>query len=136
MLTGSIKFKNFNKKNYENKIKNYLKKLLSNKNEIIKSLSKEYPNKYNLNNLKKITKNNEIRLIGMGGSVLGAQAIYEFLNDKVKKKFSFLNDLDVSNISNKKKVTNIIISKSGNTLETISNANIFIKKKRYKFIYN
>ena len=129
MLTGSIKFKNFNKKNYENKIKNYLKKLLSNKNEIIKSLSKEYPNKYNLNNLKKITKNNEIRLIGMGGSVLGAQAIYEFLNDKVKKKFSFLNDLDVSNISNKKKVTNIIISKSGNTLETISNANIFIKKK-------
>ena len=36
---------------------------------------------------------NDLRLIGMGGSSLGTQAIYSFLKHKVKKKFVFIDDL-------------------------------------------
>tara|TARA_B100000787_G_scaffold99264_1_gene73293 strand:- start:223 stop:1185 length:963 start_codon:yes stop_codon:yes gene_type:complete len=66
----------------------------------------------------------------MGGSILGTESIYDFLRHKVKKKFIFINNLQ-SKIKNldKKKYVNIIVSKSGNTLETISNVNIFVKKK-------
>jgi glucose-6-phosphate isomerase len=66
----------------------------------------------------------------MGGSNLGAEAIYDFLADKIKKNFIFTNNLNTSQkmFSNKKKILNLIISKSGNTLETISNVNILIKK--------
>ncbi len=129
MLTNSIKFKSFYKKKNYLKIKKNLKSLLSNKNEIIKSLGKDYNDKYNIKKLKKIVSNKEIRLIGMGGSSLGAQAIYYFLNDKIKKKFFFLDNLSYQKNLSKKKNVNIIISKSGNTLETISNINIFLKSK-------
>ena len=68
-----------------------------------------------------------ISIIGMGGSVLGARAIYNFLKNKTKKKFIFKDDFNVEKVNQKKKL-NLVISKSGNTLETISNANILIKK--------
>ena len=32
----------------------------------------------------------KFRIIGMGGSSLGAQAIYDFLKKKIKKNFYFL----------------------------------------------
>ena len=51
------------------------------------------------------------------------------MGDKVKKKFSFFDNLNPNQKYNKKKKTNLIISKSGNTLETISNAHILINKK-------
>ena len=63
----------------------------------------------------------------MGGSILGTEAIYNFLKDKVKKKIIFLNDIDIKKINllnkniNKNKTLFLIISKSGNTIETISN---------------
>ena len=66
----------------------------------------------------------------MGGSILGAEAIYDFLKDKIKKNFYFVNNLKTKiNFSIKKNYLNLIISKSGNTLETISNTNVIIKKK-------
>ena len=63
----------------------------------------------------------------MGGSSLGIQAIYDFMKSKIKKKFYFFDNLDVKNeiIKTKNKSLNLIISKSGNTLETIVNENIF-----------
>ena len=67
----------------------------------------------------------------MGGSILGTEAINDFLKHKIKKKFYFTNNLQ-SNINSyniKKKYINLIISKSGNTLETISNSNVIIKTK-------
>ena len=65
----------------------------------------------------------------MGGSTLGTQAIYDFLNYKIKKKFYFLDNINTSKYKKKeKKYLNLIVSKSGNTIETIFNANIFIKK--------
>ncbi len=71
---------------------------------------------------------NKIALIGMGGSILGAEAIHSFLETNIKKKMFFFNDLDEKKILNFKKKENmskilfIIISKSGNTIETLSNA--------------
>jgi glucose-6-phosphate isomerase len=66
----------------------------------------------------------------MGGSTLGSQAIYDFLSHKIKKNFVFIDNLDASKKKKKeKKYTNIIISKSGNTVETITNSNILIKKR-------
>ena len=60
----------------------------------------------------------------MGGSILGSEAV-KFLEDKIKKNF-FFNDLDQKKILNLRKQTSlnnvlfIIISKSGNTVETLS----------------
>ena len=42
----------------------------------------------------------------MGGSILGAEAIYEFLKHKVKKKIYFLDDLSEEKIIQKKKFKN------------------------------
>ena len=66
----------------------------------------------------------------MGGSILGAKAIFQFLNHKIKKNFFFIDNLQnrLDSKKNKKSFVNLVISKSGNTLETISNANILIKK--------
>jgi len=66
----------------------------------------------------------------MGGSILGTQTIYYFLKDRIKKNFSFIDNLQThQKIDRKKKFTNLIVSKSGNTIETIINSNILIKKK-------
>jgi len=66
----------------------------------------------------------------MGGSTLGAQTIYDFLKFKIKKKFIFVDNLQPKNKREKKNFyTNLIVSKSGNTIETIVNSNILIKKK-------
>ena len=66
----------------------------------------------------------------MGGSILGAQAIYDFLKPKIKKNFEFIDNLQpIRKKKDNKNYTNFIISKSGNTIETIANSNILIKKK-------
>ena len=66
----------------------------------------------------------------MGGSSLGSHAIYDFLKDKIKKNFVFIDNLHSdTKIDKKNFFTNLIISKSGNTVETIVNSNILIKKK-------
>ena len=130
MLTSRIRFKNFNLKSKNTSIKKKLNFLLNEKNEIIKSLSKNYKNSFNPNILSKYRKNKNFRLIGMGGSSLGTQAIYDFLREKIKKNFIFVNNLLPNQKVNKKsRFTNIVVSKSGNTIETITNANILIKKK-------
>ena len=68
-----------------------------------------------------------IVIIGMGGSILGTKAIYSFLKHKIKKKLIFLDNLDENYLKQIKKNKNLskslflIISKSGNTDETILN---------------
>ena len=69
-------------------------------------------------------------MIGIGGSILGAKAIYNFLSPKIKNFFFFDNfSYSLKKINFSKKSLNIIVSKSGNTLETIVNSNILINKK-------
>ena len=130
MLTSGIKFLNFKEKKNSLVVKKKLKLLLQNKDAVILSLSKNYNNSYDKKDIKKYKKSSNFRIIGMGGSTLGSQAIYDFLNHKIKKNFTFINNLDANKKKQKeKKYTNIIVSKSGNTVETIANSNILIKKK-------
>jgi len=130
MLTKNINLKNFYLKKINKNIKEDLKKLLKEKSIILDSLSKNYKNSYSKKTLFNLKKYKNIRVIGMGGSILGTEAIFDFLKPKIKKNFKFKNNLETSEILRKKKnkSLNLIISKSGNTLETISNSNIFIKK--------
>ena len=129
MFLKEIDFKEFNlKKNLS--LKKKLNKILNKKNSVIESLGKNYKNSYDKKLLNKYKKSLNFRVIGMGGSILGTQAIYDFLRHKIKRKFEFINNLD-SSLKNKikKKYTNMIVSKSGNTIETITNVNLFVKKK-------
>src|SRR6056300_690078 len=64
----------------------------------------------------------------MGGSILGAKAIFYFLKNKIKKKVKFIDNLVPNYKKIKNKDLNIIVSKSGNTLETIINSNIYSSK--------
>jgi glucose-6-phosphate isomerase len=134
MLTKYIDFKNFkinkNIKNIKNTKKD-LEKLLKEKSIILKSLSTSYKNNYNKTLISKLMKYSHINVVGMGGSILGTESIYNFLRKKVKKKFYFKNNLQskITQSCKNKSCLNIIVSKSGNTLETISNSNVIIKKE-------
>jgi len=130
MLTKNIFFKNFkNPKNY-NSISNFFLSILKEENAIIQSLKPNYLNSFKKKQLSKYKKFLNYRIIGMGGSSLGAQAIFEFLKNKIKKNFIFVNNLETNkNKNNNNKFLNLVISKSGNTIETIVNSNILIKKK-------
>ena len=127
MLSKNINFKSFKYKTNNQKIKKDLKNIIIENNEILKSLTPIYKYQYSKKLIKKIKKEKNLKIIGMGGSILGAQAIHDFLKHKIKKNIIFYNNLD-SSLKINNKSTNIIISKSGNTLETISNVNILIKK--------
>ena len=131
MLTKNISFKNFRLKKYSKKIKKDFDILLKENNEIIKSLSQSYINSYNKKDILKFKKYFNVRVIGMGGSILGTESIYTFLKNKIKKSFFFNNNLQslVVYPNIKKKYLNLIVSKSGNTLETISNSNVIIRNK-------
>ena len=131
MISPRISFKNFKSKKVKTSlVRKKLTTLIKEKNEILKSLSKDYKNNFNYKNLKKFKKSLDCRVIGMGGSSLGAKAIYDFLRHKIKKKFFFIDNLKINNTEKKKKNhNNLIISKSGNTIETIVNVNLLIKKK-------
>ena len=129
MLTKGVKFTNFKTKKKSLLIKKKLISLLKSKNEILNSLSQNYKDNFTKKILLKYKRKTNYRVIGMGGSSLGTQTIYDFLKHKIKKKFVFSDNLQVNLIKDKKKYTNLIVSKSGNTIETIVNANIFIKKK-------
>ena len=131
MITKNINFKNFQVKKNFLKVKKDLKLLLKENNTVLKSLSTSYKNTYKVKMIQKFKNRDNIRIIGMGGSILGAESIYDFLNDKIKKKFYFINNLEpkIKKYNSKKININLIISKSGNTLETISNTNVYLKKK-------
>ena len=130
MLTKHINLQNFKSVKNNNNIKKDLKLLLEENNDVINSLSPKYKYSYSKKLISKLKKYSNIRIIGMGGSALGAESIYNFLEHKIKKKFYFINNLQSLSKIPKKKFVNLIVSKSGNTLETISNVNIYIKKNQ------
>ena len=128
MLTSGINFINFKKKIISSKIEKKLNYIIRNKNQIVSSLGEDYKNSYKKEKLKKYKNFLNYRLIGMGGSSLGTEAIYNFLKPKIKKKFIFVNNLKNFQKKDTKKYLNLIVSKSGNTIETIVNFNILVKK--------
>ena len=129
MITNGIFFKNFKIKKQNFNIKKKLNFLLKRKIPVLNSLSENYKNNFDLKKIKKFKRFNNFRIFGMGGSSLGAEAIYNFLSNKIFKNFSFINDLDISTRNRKdKNCLNLIISKSGETIETIVNSNILINR--------
>ena len=132
MLTSGIYFKNFkkNKKTNSSQVKKKLLLLFKEKNYILDSLKKNYKDSFSKKIINKYKKYSTFKVIGMGGSTLGTQTIYEFLKDIVKKDFVFIDNLRQKklNIKNNKNV-NLVVSKSGNTIETVVNSNIYIRRK-------
>ena len=129
MLTTGIILKNFKIKKNFNQTKKILSSLLKEKNHILNSLSNNYSDSYSKKKIQKYKTSLNFKVIGMGGSTLGTQTIYSFLKSKIKKKFLFIDNLSVDQNKRLKKKTNLIVSKSGNTIETIVNSNIHVKKK-------
>ena len=148
--TNSFLRNNIQKKNLDTRLSKKLenkfdKVLLEIKEDLKKSdrtinvLDNKFIFNFKIRDLKKFKTFKTIAIIGMGGSILGVEAIYSFLKKKIKKKVFFFNDLDENKIScfkkNQKlsKVLFIIISKSGNTIETLSNTfSLSIIKKNSK----
>src|SRR6056300_1030035 len=133
MFSKKIQITNFRFKKNNKKIYKILSALLKDKSQLILSMGPQYKNNYNKNKIiNKLNKTN-VRIFGMGGSILGAKAIYNFLKDKIKKRFFFVDNIEEKTSFNKKdNFLDLIISKSGNTLETIFNINLLIKSKTKK----
>ena len=133
-ISNTIKLsKNFNI------IFNKLKEDIKDEKKTLNVLNKNYSFNFKVSELKEYKKYKKIALIGMGGSILGAEALYGFLENRIKKKIYFFNDIDEIKLfkfkkkENLNKVLFIIISKSGNTLETLSNTfSLNIVKKNAK----
>lgn len=132
----SIVYKhNIPRKFIKKKIVGFEKLFKNNFNLILNNIDKEtntfhiLSKKYNFNFIKKelnkFKKFKQIAIIGMGGSILGSEAIHDFLKHKIKKKIFFIDNLDSEKLSlltneNFNKILFIVISKSGETIETIS----------------
>ena len=138
MKNKKIIYRNYIQKKYLNKKNSDLKKNyfdifkkitmnLENTRDTFHALSKDFKFNFKMTDLRHFKKFKKIIIIGMGGSILGSEAIYNFLEKKIKKEFIFINNIDENKLYSIKKKINlnetlfIIISKSGNTIETISN---------------
>ena len=134
MFSKNILFKNFQfKRNIRDikKINKILKKELILSAALFSSLKKNYKYSFKKSIIKKYNNYQNINLIGMGGSILGTEAIHDFLKFKIKKKIKFFNNLNNQiKLDLNRKSINLIISKSGNTLETISNFNLILKYQK------
>tara|TARA_Y100000816_G_scaffold41431_1_gene26077 strand:+ start:1887 stop:3122 length:1236 start_codon:yes stop_codon:yes gene_type:complete len=137
-----------------NKIFLELKKDLKNKKKTLNVLDNNFLFNFKISELKRFQKFKTIAIVGMGGSILGSEAIYSFLDNKIKKKIYFFNNINENEILNFKKeqknlskILFIIISKSGNTIETLSNIfslnilkkdskNIIIISEKSNFLFN
>ena len=145
MLTRTINFINFKIKKNNSRVKKKFNDILKENNSIIKCLGKIYKYSFEKKYIKKFKNNSNFRIIGMGGSSLGTKAIYDFLKNKINKNFEFIDNLNPSNKKkSKKNFVNLVVSKSGNTIETIVNfntlvknkeKNIFITEKKNSFLY-
>jgi len=102
------------------------------------SYDENYDFDFNKKIIKKFSKFNNIILIGMGGSILGTQAIYSALKNKIKKEIFFFDNLDENLYFKFKKIKNlgnscfVVVSKSGNTVETLINLGTIFSKKLLK----
>ena len=80
-LTENIKFKIFKKSKPNKQILKLFSNLILEDNEILKSLSADYKDKWNQKTILKYKKFSNILLIGMGGSIMGSKSIYSFLKN-------------------------------------------------------
>ena len=76
------------------KVKDSINNDIKSSNKTLHVLNSKFKFNFKINEIKKFRKFKTIAIIGMGGSILGTEAIYNFLNKKIKKKVCFFNDLD------------------------------------------
>ena len=74
-------------KNFDKIFKEILLKI-NHKNSIYNIFNKKLNLNFKFNKLKRFKKYQNIVIIGMGGSILGSEAIYDFLK-KIKEKIFF-----------------------------------------------
>ena len=75
-------FKNFLDIKNSKIIKKDFLKLLKDQPKLFETLKPKYKYSYSKKIISKYKKFDNIRIIGMGGSVLGTEAIYDFLKKK------------------------------------------------------
>ena len=138
LIKNSFEKEKIKKNRYNTLLKKFdntmleIKGEIKNKESFYYLLNKDYKFNFEIKDIKKFEKFKNIALIGMGGSILGSEAIYSFLKKKIKKNFYFFDNIDYEKIqdfskkNNLKKILFIVISKSGNTVETLSNL-LFLK---------
>lgn len=136
MKINSFNFLKNNSITYKNNLRKcseLFNNFLNNKeNFFLNTLSEEYQKSLFLKRIvlkKRIYKN--ILIVGMGGSVLGAKMLSSFFG--LDGNYYFLDNLNNSTVNDflKKdlsKFSIFIISKSGRTLETLTNCNIILNK--------
>ena len=101
---------------------------------LLEPYKKNYSFDFSTTTIKKFSKYKNIIIIGMGGSILGVKSIYSFFQKKIKKNLFFFDNLDPNlnlkfqKIKNLKNSCFIVISKSGDTLETITNLGLVFSK--------
>ncbi len=111
--------------------KKIVDELIKKNNKLYKSFIPKSKYNFNFQDIKIFKKLNTVIIIGMGGSILGTKAIHSFLKHKIRKKFIFIDNLDQGLLNKIKKENNLskalflIVSKSGNTIETIINLSCF-----------
>lgn len=108
-IQNKIQPKNFKNKSFKILSKKFdnvflqVKSDIKNNRKTINVLDNKLKFNFNIKDLKKFKNFRTVTIIGMGGSILGSEAIYNFLNSKLKKKIYFFNDLDESKIIELKK---------------------------------
>ena len=144
MLKKNNFFNTFFLKYKKNKTKtkkiynNFLKDLKKYNIPLLDSYEKYYQFDFSEKTIKKFSSYKNIIIIGMGGSILGTRTIYSFFKKKIKKKIFFFDNLDPNLHLEYKKIKNlksscfIVVSKSGNTLETITNLRTILSKSSLK----
>ncbi len=133
------KYRNLNSTD-TTRINKYIQKSIyqvKQKNNVFHSFSKDFKLNFNLKDLSKYKKFKRVIFIGMGGSILGAQSVENFLKKDLKKEIFFLNNLELykikalNNLKDLKNSLFVIISKSGSTIEVLSIINSLKNKAKF-----
>ena len=82
MPNKDINFKNFLNIKKNPKVKKSLEFLLKNQHKLFDTFKPSYKYSYSKKLISKYKKFLNIRIIGMGGSILGCEAIHDFLKKK------------------------------------------------------
>ena len=140
-------FKNYfkNSNTYRNNLKKtkkifklFLSDLKNLEFPLFESYEKDYEFNFSKEMINKFSKYKNIIVIGVGGSILGTKSIYSFFKKKIKKNVFFFDNLDLDLNLKYKKIKNlksscfIVVSKSGNTIETITNLGSIFSKNLLK----
>ena len=90
MLSKNINFKNFKKTKIRSRLRLIYRNLIdkrTDKKNLINSFTKSFSYSFNKKQITKFKKYKVFLIYGMGGSSLGAKAIYDFMYHRIKKIF-------------------------------------------------